>query len=175
MDSALLVAEVSPDFYKDKIRYLWFKDNEILDSGITYKILSSFMLSDFIEELFIPNRLVIFDSENNQIECKFEIQLNVPPQISKQTTPADGDTLFGDFYTPFLFKWNSYDLDENDKIQNILQIDETFYHLGNLNQIMQSGFTPGKHTFRVIVKDNIGIMDSLDFREFFVVDTLEGK
>jgi uncharacterized alpha/beta hydrolase family protein len=89
--------------------------------------------------------------------------------------PADGDTLFGNSQTPFTFSWRSIDNDEDEQLQNVLEIDGTRYQVGELNQVLQSGFSEGAHSFRILVEDSLGDKDSLPVREFFVIDTLEGK
>ena len=40
---------------------------------------------------------------------------------------------------------------------------------------MQSGFSEGRHTFRILVTDSLGDKDSTDKQEFFVIDALEAE
>ena len=89
-----------------------------------------------------------------------------------ETTPADGDTLYGNSYTPILFTWQSFDRDENNYLNNTLEIDSVRYNVGDLQEVMQSGFTEGRHTFRIFVEDSMGDQDSSATQEFFVIDTL---
>ena len=172
---AELIAEVYPDKEKKKVKYYWYIDEDILDSGSTYKISTTFMSSTFFSENFIPNRLVVKDREGSILEKEFHVSVNTPPELSKETIPADGDTLYGNSSTPFTFAWLSKEKDQNDRLENILEIDGERYHVGELNQVIQSGFKEGTHTFRIIVEDLQGDKDSLPIQEFFVVDTLERK
>ena len=174
-DSAILVAAVSPDTYKNNVRYYWYNDTTLIDSGRKITISPDLMLSDFISDNFVPNRLTIIDNEGNQIEKDFHIDVNAAPRLSTKTIPADGDTLYGNTNTAFTFAWLVYDDSETDTLQSILEIDGISYHVGELNQVQQSGFSMGKHTFRILVQDSYGDMDSLPYRKFYVVDNLEGK
>ena len=172
---AELIAEVIPNDEKKKVKYYWYIGEDILDSGSTYSISTTFMSSTFFSENFIPDRLVVEDREGNKLEKKFHVIVNTPPLISEETIPADGDTLYGNQSTPFTFAWLTTDRDQDDRLENILEIDGISYHVGELNQVIQSGFKEGEHTFRIIVEDLQGDKDSLPIQEFFVVDTLERK
>ena len=174
-EQAELIAEVTPSKYKNKIKYYWYNDDEILDSGATYTIRTNYMTSNFLANNFIPDRLVIKDDEGNSLETTFTVNVNNPPKILAETIPADGDTLYGNTHTPFLFSWESYDRDDGTDLQNILEIDGIQYQVGELQQVMQSGFGEGSHTFRVLVMDSLGDKDSIAVQEFFVIDTLEAK
>ena len=174
-EKAELIVDIAPDKEKDKVKYYWYIDEDLIDSGRTYAISTSFMSSEFFRANFIPNRLVVEDREGSTLEKKFTVTVNTPPWLSNITTPADGDTLYGNSQTPFSFAWLSIDNDEGDHLQNILEIDGTRYQVGELNQVFQSGFSEGSHTFRILVEDSQGDKDSLPMQEFFVIDTLEGK
>ena len=128
-EQAELIAEVTPSKYKNKIKYYWYNDDEILDSGATYTIRTNYMTSNFLANNFIPDRLVIKDDEGNSLETTF----------------------------------------------TILEIDGIQYQVGELQQVMHSGFGEGSHTFRVLVMDSLGDKDSIAVQEFFVIDTLEAK
>lgn len=162
-ESAELIAEVNPNKFKDDVKYFWYKDDEKLGEGMTFKIKKR-----------IPDKLVIEDREKNRLDTTFQIIVNVPPKISTKTKPADGDILFGNVHTPFLFSWESSDSDEDGQLTHILEIDGISYNVGELQQISQSGFETGKHTFRILVEDSLGDKDSIPEQEFFVLDTLEG-
>ena len=131
--------------------------------------------SPFTVQNFIPDRVEIIDNEGNRLEKQISVIVNAPPEISKVTTPANGDTLYGNSHTPFLFAWYAWDRDDDDIIYSIIEIDGKSYSLGELDNIRQSGLDEGEHTFRIIVEDSRGDRDSIPSRTFFVLDTLEGK
>lgn len=174
-EKAELIAEVIPSNEEDEVKYYWYSEDELLDSGKTYAVSTNFMASSFISKKFIPDKLVVEDREGSTLEKEFTVIVNTPPRLSKKTIPADGDTLFGNSQTPFIFSWLSTDNDEDEQLQNVLEIDGTRYQVGELNQVLQSGFSEGSHSFRILVEDNLGDKDSLPMQEFFVIDTLEGK
>ena len=174
-EQAELIAEVTPSRFKNKVKYYWFNDDEILDSGATYTISTTYMASNFLSRKFIPDRLVIKDSEGNSLETAISVKVNNPPQILAETIPADGDTLYGNSHTPFLFSWTSYDRDDGKGLNNILEIDGIQYNVGELQQVMQSGFNIGVHSFRILVMDSLGDKDSTAIQEFLVLDTLGAK
>ena len=60
-------------------------------------------------------------------------------------------------------------------MSHVLEIDGTRYNVGELQQISQSGFAQGKHTYRILVEDSLGDKDSIPEKEFFVIDTLGAK
>lgn len=171
-DSAVLNVFVFPDTYKNEIQYYWYNGEVLLDSGNTYAISTSMMLSSFTIQNFIPNRLEIVDREGNRLEKSFSTIINAPPQISEYTYPAYGDTLYGNNHTPILFSWYSWDRDPEDQVFNTIEIDGISYSVGELNQVQQSGFKQGEHSFRIIVEDTNGDKDSIPPRIFFVLDTL---
>lgn len=172
-DTARLIATVIPSTKSKKLRYLWYNGEDILDSGTTYAISTSYMASSFISENFIPNHLVIFDSEGNSLETDFHVLVNAPPILSEKTFPADGDTLYGTPDSPIHFQWSFYD--SNDSVDIVLEIDGISYSVGNLDNIHQSGFYPGRHSFRIIATDSFGDSDSIPLQDFYVIDTLGGK
>lgn len=174
-EDAELIAEVNPDKFKNDIKYFWYKGNDILGKGMVYPINSDDMASSEKIKQNIPDKLVIEDSENNQLKTTFQITINVPPQISTKTKPANGDTLYGNTHTPILFSWQSSDRNEDKHLSHILEIDGIRYNVGELQQISQSGFSEGKHTYRILVEDSLGDKDSIPEQEFFVIDTLETK
>ena len=174
-EQAELIAEVTPGKYKNRIKYYWYNGDEILDSGATYTISTTYMASSFLSRNFIPDRLLIKDDEGNTLETTFSVNVNNPPQILAETIPANGDTLYGNSHTPFLFSWQSFDRDGSKGLENVLEIDGVQYKVGELQQVMQSGFSEGRHTFRILVTDSLGDKDSTDKQEFFVFGTPEAK
>lgn len=174
-EDAELIAEVNPDKFKNDIKYFWYKGSDILGKGMVYPINSDDMASSEKIKQNIPDKLVIEDSENNQLKTTFQITINVPPQISTKTKPANGDTLYGNTHTPILFSWQSSDRNEDKHLSHVLEIDGIRYNVGELQQISQSGFSEGKHTYRILVEDSLGDKDSIPEQEFFVIDTLETK
>ena len=157
-EDAELIALVNPSKFKDDVKYYWYKADDMASSKKSKKK--------------IPDMVVIEDREKNHLETKFQVIINVPPQISAKTQPADGDTLYGNTHTPFLFSWQSSDRDESGLLSHTLEIDGTRYNVGELQQIYQSGFTEGRHSYRILVEDSLGDKDSIPEREFFVVDTV---
>lgn len=174
-DSSTLIAQVHPSTYKNQVSYYWFNNEDLLDSGSIFPISSSIAQSGEIGKLFIPNRLVIQDSEGNSIEKEFQVFVNAPPTLGSNIIPADGDTIRGDVHTAILFKWNSFDDDRNQQLTHTLEIDGTAYTVGNLLQVEQSGFKEGKHTFRILVIDPMGDRDSTLFSTFYVMNSNGSK
>ena len=171
-EDAELIALVNPSKFKDDVKYYWYKGDDMLGEGMTYAITTDDMASSKKSKKKIPDMVVIEDREKNHLETKFQVIINVPPQISAKTQPADGDTLYGNTHTPFLFSWQSSDRDESGLLSHTLEIDGTRYNVGELQQIYQSGFTEGRHSYRILVEDSLGDKDSIPEREFFVVDTV---
>lgn len=171
--SASLVAKVYPDVHKNNVKYFWYVNDYVIDSGNVYNISQDMMLSDFTRDSFIPDKIVVIDNEKNELQISFKAIVNFPPVISKNAIPNNGDTLYGNQNTPFEFSWESSD--KNDVVENFLIIDSVTYSVGNLNSVKQSGFSPGVHTFNVIAKDSFGDIDSLKTRTFYIVSSLRGK
>ena len=171
-DTATLVADVAPHDYKDSVKYYWYNGDSLLDSGSLYTVPPASSRNS--PEASLPDRIVIDDGEGNSLEKSFTVTVNAPPEISDQTVPAEGDTLYGDAHTPLLFSWSSYDSDFDD-LSNTLVIDGEAFSVGPLNRVLQSGLGEGTHTFTVIVEDPYGDRDSLPRRVFVVVDTLGVK
>lgn len=167
-DSALIVTKVNPEKHKRDLKYYWYNNQELLDSGSTFPII-------FMVNLLIPNRLVVEDGQGNTIEKNFHIITNAPPVIGSEATPADKETIFGTTETPIRFSWKTGDSNISDELEHILEIDGITYPVGPLTEVLQSGFEPGEHTFRVFVADPYGDSDTLPLRHFYVVDTLEAK
>ena len=164
---ATLKAEVYPKELESELDFAWYRDS-LLDSGDTFKIPS------YAEKESIPNRLVVKDSEGNKADLSFEITVNSPPTFTEDFSPAQGDTLYGTTRTSFAFSWKAED-SEDAALDYILELDTDRYYVGALENIQQSGLTPGTHLFRVIVKDSEGDTDTLPLVKFYVVDTLEAK
>ncbi|MCQ2060795.1 MAG: hypothetical protein MJY47_04315 [Fibrobacter sp.] len=173
-DSATLVANVYPQQFRDEITIQWYyTDAQIkknLGKGLTYGISKNFTL--------LPNYFIATDNEGNELVEAFEIIVNSPPKLSETTIPANGDTLWGSPNMAFLFQWESSDDDANygrDSLHHILQIDSDAYSIGPFTHVMQSGFSTGKHSFRVIVEDARGDSDTLDTRTFYVYEKAGGQ
>lgn len=173
-DSATLVANVYPQQFRDEIAIQWFYiDAQIkknLGKGLTYGIAKNFTL--------LPNYFVATDKEGNELAEAFEIIVNSPPKLSETTIPANGDTLWGSQNMAFLFQWKSTDIDVAlgmDSLRHSLQIDGDNYPVGPLTHVMQSGFSAGKHSFRVIVEDARGDTDTLGMRTFYVYEKAGGQ
>lgn len=170
-DTSTLIAKVYPEKYKNQVKYYWYNDDEILDSGRTYTIPPSIAQTQQTRDWFIPKSLVILDNEGNSLETTFKIIANTPPHLLKGTSPFDGDTLYGNRHTAFSFKWTAVDYDEGQILSYVLEIDGKAYHVGPLTQIKQSGFSEGNHRYRILVSDTYGDMDSIPFQQFFVKDS----
>lgn len=173
-DSSSLEAEVHPSTYKNDVTYYWYNNEDILDSGRRYTISPTTAQSGKLTKMLVPNRLVIKDKEDNSIEKLFKVIVNSSPSLSDTTKPADGDTLYVDRQATILFQWESYDRDQDQNLEHVLEIDSIRYAVGSFLQLKQSGFAPGAHSFRVIVADPYGDMDSTSLRSFFVVDSTGG-
>lgn len=166
-DTAYMVATVHPSPAKD-LDYFWYKGEELLGEGMEFGI-------EFMLDIYIPDRLVLKDREGNSLEKEFKVVINTPPRLDATTIPAAGDTLYGNEHTSFLFQWKAYNQDANDTLQNLLEIDDVRYSVGQLNHIKQSGFQKGKHQFRVIVQDIYGDSDSTSWKDFYVENPSEDK
>lgn len=174
-DSATIKASVFPEKFIDDISFEWMHANESKDSLLGHGIQYSFFPNKNSND--IPNKLIASDKEGNQKTFDFTIIINTPPELAKTTIPANGDTLYGTSESAFLFEWYSGDLDlsNGDSLFHILEIDDKPYDVGTLQQVKQSGFKAGEHKFRIIVRDLYGDKDSLAYKTFYVVDTLEVK
>lgn len=170
-DSSALSADVHPNVYKNDVNYYWINGEDILDSGRVYPISTDISKAGALADLFIPNKLIVKDHQGNLIEKIFKVTVNAPPTLTSKTIPAQGDTLFGNIHTSFHFQWESYDPDTKQKLTHILEIDDKQIPVGDLTDVMQSGFKEGRHHFRVIVSDPLGDKDSISTRDFFVIDT----
>ena len=170
-DSATITAEVVPQKYQDDLTFEWYNSNEEKDSlfmrGSSYTF--------YPDEESIPNKLKVTDGEGNSQIQEFNIIVNTPPVLSDTTIPANGDTLYGSYESAFLFSWYSIDIDlySNDTLFHTLDIDGKEFDVGTLLLVKQSGLKAGEHKFRVIVRDIYGDADTLDYKNFYVVDTLE--
>lgn len=164
-ESAELYAEVKPTKYNGKLAFSWCSSEnqgQVLGTGKSFTITGS-----ITQEL--PNRLLISDEVGNQTYKDFELIVNAAPQIKSIESPLENDTLKGDQNTAFKFSWVS--TDENSKtLSNTIIIDDKTYDVYELNQIWQSGFSRGKHTFQVVVEDAYGDKDSSDVIKFYVFE-----
>jgi len=171
-DSALVAVSTYPRQFKHVLTFNWLyrtdDSSSVIGEGIEYTIPFAPEPED------IPNAIRITDDIGNTLTYEFEIVVNMKPVLEPATIPADGDTLYGNRTTAIKFKWNSYDIDDFDvnSLEHELIIDNVSYSVGLLNEVMQSGFDEGGHTFQVIVRDSFGDADTLPARTFYIVDTL---
>lgn len=168
-DSAILSAEVSPKKLEKKLKFTWYRQlkgqpESYLGEGRSYSIYP------YPNKDLIPNYLVVSDEENNTISSEFEIIINTPPKILPNSTPAEGDTLYGLPSKSFLFKWRATD-EDNDNLVHSIIIDSTRYEIGDLTQLYQSGFSEGEHTYQIFVTDPYGDTDSTSAISFYVAAT----
>lgn len=172
-DSAVVKAKVIPEKYQNDLTFEWFYSIEKKDSLLGRNAEYSFFAAK--AGAIIPNKLIIADKEGNKDSLEFNVIINSPPVLSDSTVPANGDTLYGSHNTAFLFAWYSIDMDmlNNDTLYHILEIDGRPFDVGTLLQVKQSGFNAGEHKFRIIVQDLYGDADTLDYKKFYVIDTLE--
>ena len=174
-DSAILAAQVYPRQYRKELSFSWIRQTIIGDTLLGTD--ETYTLPAYITIGALPNLLVLKDKVGNTQEFPFSIIVNTPPVMSLKTEPADGDTLYGSSNTAIRFKWNSADSDDNDfkQLSHTLVIDGAETHVGSVTEIMQSGFSEGKHSFRVFVYDSYGDADSLPEITFYMLDTLKDK
>ena len=172
-DSATIKAEALPKAYQKDLTFEWFHTNDEKDSLLSRG--ESYTFYPNVTNGSIPNKLKAIDKEGNQQIQEFSIVINSIPVLSDSTIPANGDTLYGSPHSAFLFAWYSIDIDlvNGDSLFHILEIDDKNYDVGTLLEVKQSGFKPGKHKFRIIVHDLYGDADTLPYKKFYVVDTLE--
>lgn len=167
-DSSTLIAAVYPTHYKNEVQYYWYSDEDLLDSGKSYGISTSFTMSGNIGESFIPNKLVVKDKNDNFIEEEFRIILNAPPVLSQKTIPASGDTIYGNEFSPVTFSWECSEFDLGQQLEYTITIDDTDYAAGSFTQIRQSGFREGMHQYRITVSDPYGDKDSTELITFYM-------
>ena len=174
-DSATIKAAVVPEKYQNDLKFEWFCSNAQKDSLLGRGAEFSFFATKGSTK--IPNKLTITDSEGNKESQAFTVIINSAPVLSDSTTPSSGDTLFGTPNSAFLFTWYSMDMDlySGDTLFHTLDIDGKEFDVGILLQVKQSGLKPGEHKFRIIVHDLYGDSDTLAYKNFFVIDTLEAK
>lgn len=174
-DSATITAKVTPEKFQDEIAFEWIHSTDTKDSLLERG--QSHFFYPKRSSSTMPNKLIATDKEGNKQTYDFDIVINTPPVLSDSTIPVNGDTLYGLPESAFLFEWYSMDMDINngDSLFHILEIDGKPYDVGTLQQVKQSGFKAGEHKFRIIVNDLYGDSDTLVYKKFFVVDTLEAK
>ena len=174
-DSATIKVKVFPEKYHNDLTFEWFystdKKDSLLERGAEYSFYPT------KDKKNIPNKLISTDREGNKDSQVFTVIINSPPVLSDSTIPANGDTLYGSAKSVFLFAWYSLDMDllNGDTLFHTIDIDGKKFDVGTLLQVKQSGLSTGKHKFRVIVHDLYGDTDTLAYKEFFVIDTLEAK
>lgn len=161
-DSSTLVASVTPHHIKDELKFYWYFEDELLDSGNVFPV-------NIRNSAFVPNVLQAIDKEGNSKTIDFSTTLNSAPYFDDKTFPQPNETIEASAETPVLFQWASIDSYE-DELTHILEIDDVQYNVGSLTRIYQSGFTPGDHKFRVIVTDPYGDSDTLTWVSFKIKD-----
>lgn len=174
-DSAIIKAKVIPEKYQNDLTFKWFYSSDRKDSLLGHNAEYSFYAAK--TGTTIPNKLIISDKEGNKDSLEFNVIINSPPVLSDSTIPTNGDTLYGSQNSAFLFAWYSIDMDlyNGDTLFHILEIDGKPFDVGTLLQVKQSGLNAGEHKFRIIVQDLYGDTDTLAYKSFYVMDTLEAK
>lgn len=175
-DTATLKVYVYPRQYKKDLTFEWLNKSLFEDSP---EIMSlgegtEFKIPPYTSPSLIPSVLRASDKQGNSMNISFNVIMNSPPTMNTNTKPAQGDTLYGNSSTAFLFAWGAMDPDllYDDNLSFTLIIDKKTYHVGNLTSIQQSGFSEGEHSFKIIVTDMYNDSDTLKSRNFFVIDTL---
>lgn len=167
-EKATISAHVHPNAHRESLEYLWLNRGKVIGEKSSSEV-------DVSQNAIIPDSLVIRDPYGNTISKSLRIIVNTPPTLSKKTVPADGDTVIAQPSTPILFQWNSSDPDYIDNLNHILEIDGVSYKLGNNTSIRQSGFSKGKHSFRILVSDAYGDKDSTAHVNFYVKEQKEAS
>ena len=167
-DSAILKVSVFPRQYKKDFSFEWKRADKTLGTGESYVIPPKTPTKNF------PTLLAVYDPLGSETTIPVDVVANTPPQMDSIVSPAAGDTIYGNATMAILFKWYAYDMDLNygDALNYTLVIDSTRYELGSLNDILQSGFAPGEHSFYVKVTDSYGDCDSVAPQKFYIIDTL---
>lgn len=162
-DSSYLGVAVNPQQYSKSLSFSWWRDKQLLGEESKYQI------SPSPSQKELPNRVLVTDPEGNQMEISFQLSINTSPKMDYKTTPSQGDTLVGDSTIAHMFHWSAMDSDKDDLFYT-LEIDSQSYPMGSLTMVHQSGFKPGEHKFRVIVKDTFGDQDSIPWVPFYVIE-----
>lgn len=167
-----LYAKVTPKSNSDDLTYNWKFSQEdgseaSIFSGNPYKTTTSYLKQ-------LPNKLVVTDAEGNQIVKTFDIVINSPPTITNILSPKQNTILVGNEKTAFKFDWIV--TDENDtNLSSTVLWDGVPQNVYKLNQVWQSGFSSGKHTFQVIVEDSYGDTDTSEVINFRVYNPEAGE
>ncbi|MBP5247305.1 MAG: hypothetical protein J6Z31_05535 [Fibrobacter sp.] len=158
-DSFTLYAKVTPSSYTSKLSFIWKTSTEkTLQKGSQFSTDTS----------RVPDSLIILDNYENRLAYALDFIFDTAPVMKKKTVPADGDTLFGDSTTAFLFEYFATDADKGDSLFYTLVLDSTEYFAGTLTSVYQSGFAIGNHQYRILVEDAYGLKDSTDWISFTV-------
>lgn len=159
-DSFSVKVRTFPDSLQKKLRFLWTRiPSEILFEGNEFSTDTS----------RVPDSLVIADAEGNRYVRALTFVFDTAPRIS-ETVPADGDTLRGNFSTAFRFAYSAIDDDPGDTLRYTVFLDSVEFGVGTITEFFQSGFSPGTHTFQVLVSDRFGLGDSTPKIRFFVAE-----
>ncbi len=159
--SFVLKVKVTPDSVKKHLSFAWVSKRDTLGRAD-----SIWIRSDAAQ---VPELLIIADAEKNTIRIPVEILFNSPPRMLPETVPAHEDSLYGNENTALYFSWNGTDADIEDTLSYFIQIDSTVYAAGHTPGIQQSGFSYGKHEFRIWVTDSSGDSDTLSTQTFYFV------
>lgn len=159
--SFVLKVKITPDSVKKHLSLAWVANRDTLGRADSILIRS--------HTAPIPEFLILADAEKNTIRVPVEILFNSPPRMLPETVPAEGDTLYGNKNTALYFSWNAADADAEDTLSYFIEIDSTVYAAGHSAAIQQSGFSFGKHEFRIWVTDSSGDSDTLSAQTFYFV------
>lgn len=156
-----LCVKTTPAFLSDSLEYFWHKKDSILSKENPYSYTP--------KKTLIPDSVSIKDKAGNSIGMAFEVILNTGPKLNKILHPTEGDTLYGDSKTPFLFSWEATDID-GDTLQFYLEKGTKIFPVGILNYVHLSNFSEGIHKIRIIAKDKYNNTDTSATRTFYVME-----
>lgn len=158
-DSFSLYAKISSKKNDGELFLRWILDDgKILADGAQFSTDSS----------NAPDSLILLDSEGNRLGTFVEYLFDNAPKFNAETAPADGDTLVGDSTFAFRFAYSATDADEGDTLRYTVVWDSVSFYAGTQTELFQSGFSPGLHTFWVIVEDPHGQSDTSKTVRFVV-------
>lgn len=160
-DSFELKAVTTPEELEDSLDYYWVKKKTVLSTKKAFTTDTS----------SVPDSLIAKDKNGNSLTVALDFIFDTTPELDSITVPRDSDTLYGNESTAFTFSFHAEDKDKGDTLFYTFEADSTSFYAGTFTSIIQSGFSPGKHKFRIIVKDILGLSDTLSYRTFFVKDT----
>ncbi len=148
--SFTLSVQINPEKSAQDLNFSWLAGDTLLSKNKTYF---------YSPKKTLPDSVLIFDAENNQVGLKFSVVLNSPPQFLKWIEPTNRDTLYGNSQDAFLFAWQATDVDK-DSLNYFIVRDSSIFPTGPSNRIWLSGFSIGSHALQVIVQDSKSIADT---------------